>query len=247
MSQIECGRGHLYDPEKYPTCPYCNTNQQITVAAAGRTAPIRVTGTNRTAPVSVTAPQRTAPLSGVSVTAPQKTAPLSGISVTAPSKTMPPRGYNPAPAPEPTAPPRPHGPSVLDAGKTMGMMQQEMGFDPVVGWLACVEGPSRGKSYTIRGGINAIGRGDRMDITITGDRTISMENHAKVSYSDRNNRFNLLPGDGRNIVYLNGEEVFGPMPLKAYDHIDFGETKLLFVPLCGEQFTWKKEENHGTV
>ena len=32
MAQIECGRGHLYDPEKYPTCPYCKNNQQITVA-----------------------------------------------------------------------------------------------------------------------------------------------------------------------------------------------------------------------
>ena len=172
--------------------------------------------------------------------------------MTAPQKTMPPRGYvPPAPAgePEPTAPPRPHGPSVLDAGKTVGMMQEQMGFDPVVGWLACVEGPSRGKSYTVRGGINAIGRGDRMDITITGDRTISMENHAKISYSDRNNRFNLLPGDGRNIVYLNGEEVFAATPLQAYDLIDFGETKLLFIPLCGERFTWKKEERdaHGDV
>ncbi len=47
MAQIECGRGHLYDPEKYPTCPYCKNNQQITVAAAGRTAPIRVTDTSR--------------------------------------------------------------------------------------------------------------------------------------------------------------------------------------------------------
>ena len=167
--------------------------------------------------------------------------------MTAPQKTMPPRGYAPQPPapaaePESTAPPKFHGPSVLDAGKTVGMMQEQMGFDPVVGWLACVEGPSRGKSYTIRGGINAIGRGDRMDITITGDRTISMENHAKISYSDRNNRFNLLPGDGRNIVYLNGEEVFSATPLQAYDLIDFGETKLLFVPLCGERFTWKKEE-----
>ena len=166
--------------------------------------------------------------------------------MTAPQKTMPPRGYSPVPPPEPTAPPMPHGPSVLNAGKTMGMMQQEMGFDPVVGWLACVEGPSRGKSYTIRGGINAIGRGDRMDIVITGDRTISQENHAKISYSDRNNRFNLIPGEGRNIVYLNGEEVFAAMPLQPYDLIDFGETKLLFVPLCGERFTWKKdEERHG--
>ena len=263
MAQIECGRGHLYDPEKYPACPYCNPGQQITAASAGRTAPIRAVDVDRTAPVPaaapqrtapVTAPQRTAPLSGTAVTAPQKTAPLSGIPVTAPQKTMPPRGYDPGgsgPRTEPVREPAfPHGTSVTAAGRTMGLMQEKMGFDPVVGWLVCTEGPSRGKSYSIRGGINSIGRGDRMDITITGDRTISMENHAKVSYSDKNNRFNLLPGDGRNIVYLNGEEVFSAMPLKAYDEIDFGTTKLLFIPLCGERFVWKpepKEDGDGAV
>lgn len=233
MAQIECGRGHLYDPDKYPTCPYCG-GQRITVASAGRTAPIGrpVTAAGRTAPVSVTAPQ--------------KTAPLSGISVTAPQKTMPPRGYG-APPPEPvqTAPPPGMGVSVAAAGKTVGMMQAQMGFDPVVGWLACVAGPSRGKSYTVRGGVNAIGRSERMDIVITGDLKISAENHAKISYSDKHNRFNLLPGEGRNIVYLNDQEVFTPMPLSAYDLIDFGETKLLFVPLCGERFTW--EDKDGTV
>ncbi len=252
MAQIECGRGHLYDPDKYPTCPYCG-GQRITVASAGRTTPIGrpVTAASRTAPVGgtpVTAAQKTAPLSGVSVTAPQKTAPLSGISVTAPQKTMPPRGYGvPAPEPVQTAPPPGMGVSVAAAGKTVGMMQSQMGFDPVVGWLACVAGPSRGKSYTIRGGVNAIGRSERMDIVITGDLKISTENHAKISYSDKHNRFNLLPGEGRNIIYLNDEEVFTPMPLKAYDLIDFGETKLLFVPLCGERFTWRTEERDGTV
>lgn len=254
MAQIECGRGHLYDPDKHSTCPYCGGGQKITVASAGRTAPIgrSVLAPNRTAPVGgtpVTAAQKTAPLSGVSVTAPQKTAPLSGgIPVTAAQKTAPPRGYGvPQPDPVPTAPPPGFGISVAAAGKTVGMMQSQMGFDPVVGWLACVEGPSRGKSYTIRGGVNAIGRSERMDIVITGDLKISSENHAKISYSDKHNRFNLLPGEGRNIVYLNDEEVFTPMPLKAYDLIDFGETKLLFVPLCGEQFTWKTEEKDGTV
>ncbi|MEY8233662.1 FHA domain-containing protein [Oscillospiraceae bacterium 50-16] len=252
MAQIECGRGHLYDPDKYPTCPYCG-GQRITVASAGRTAPIGrpVTAPSRTAPMGgtpVTAAQKTAPLSGVSVTAPQKTAPLSGISVTAPQKTMPPRGYGvPAPEPVQTAPPPGMGVSVAAAGKTVGMMQSQMGFDPVVGWLACVAGPSRGKSYTIRGGVNSIGRSERMDIVITGDLKISAENHAKISYSDKHNRFNLLPGEGRNIIYLNDEEVFTPMPLKAYDLIDFGETKLLFVPLCGERFTWRTEERDGTV
>lgn len=251
MAQIECGRGHLYDPDKYPTCPYCGGGQKITVASAGRTAPIGrpVLSPGRTAPVSVTAPQKTAPLSGVSVTAPQRTAPLSGaVPVTAAQKTAPPRGYGvPQPEPVQTAPPPGFGVSVTAAGKTVGMMQSQMGFDPVVGWLACVAGPSRGKSYTIRGGVNSIGRSERMDIVITGDLKISSENHAKISYSDKHNRFNLLPGEGRNIVYLNDEEVFTPMPLNAYDLIDFGETKLLFVPLCGERFTWKTEEQDGTV
>ena len=238
MSQIECGRGHLYDPDQYPACPYCNGGQRITVASAGRTAPIGR---------PVTAARRTAPLSGPSVTAPQKTAPLSGISVTAPQKTAPPRGYG-VPQPEPVQTPSPSpGVSVTAANKTVGMMQSQMGFDPVVGWLACVAGPSRGKSYTVRGGINAIGRSERMDIVVTGDLKISAENHAKISYSEKNNRFNLLPGEGRNIVYLNDEEVFAPMPLQAYDVIDFGETRLLFVPLCGERFTWKTEESDGTV
>ena len=269
MAQIECGRGHLYDPEKYATCPYCNTHQQITVAAAGRTAPIHVTAPVKTAPVSVTAPQKTAPLTPTPVTADQKTQPPRGYAptpvtapqktqpprgytpVTAASKTMPPRGYDPIgvpEAPQPTAPPR--AVSVSEGGKTIGIMQSQMGFDPVVGWLACVAGPSRGRSYTIRGGINSIGRSDRMDITITGDMKLSAENHAKLSYSERNNRFNLIPGDGRNIIYLNGEEVFAATPLKAYDLIDFGETKLLFIPLCGEKFTWKKEtetDSHGDV
>lgn len=251
MAQIECGRGHLYDPEKYPTCPYCSGGQRITVASAIRTAPLEgrpVTGAQKTAPVSVTAPQRTAPLSGVSVTAPQKTAPLSGVPVTAPQKTMPPRGYGvPQQDPAPTAPPPGFGISVTAAGKTVGMMQSQMGFDPVVGWLACVAGPSRGKSYTVRGGVNSIGRSERMDIVVTGDLKISSENHAKISYSEKHNRFNLLPGEGRNIVYLNDEEVFTPMPLKAYDIIDFGETKLLFVPLCGERFTWETEGTDGAV
>lgn len=238
MSQIECGRGHLYDPAVHPVCPYCNGGQKITVASAGRTAPISR---------SVTTAGRTAPLSGTPVTAAQKTAPLSGTSVTAPQKTAPPRGYGaPPPEPVPTAPPSP-GISVTAANKTVGMMQSQMGFDPVVGWLACVAGPSKGKSYTVRGGINSIGRSERMDIVVTGDLKISAENHAKISYSEKNNRFNLLPGEGRNIVYLNDEEVFSPMPLHAYDIIDFGETRLLFVPLCGERFTWKAEESDGAV
>lgn len=264
MANIDCGRGHLYDPEKHAQCPYCNASGQITIGQASKTSALsglKVGDANATAPVggtSVTAPNKTAPISGVSVTAPSKTAPISGISVTAPNRTAPPRAYlekleaeKAAAAPAPTAqePADPFskpmgfgfGASVADGGKTMGVMQASMGFNPVVGWLVCSEGSNRGKSYSVYGGINSIGRSDRNDITITGDNKISAESHAKISYSDKNNRFRIIPGDGRNIIYLNDEEVFSPEPLGAYDLIDFGDTKLVFIPLCSEKFVWTKE------
>lgn len=277
MANIDCGRGHLYDPEKHAQCPYCNASGQITIQQAPKssafsglkvgnanaTAPVAatpVTAPNKTAPVgsvSVTAPNKTAPISGVSVTAPNKTAPIGGISVTAPNRTAPPRAYmekleteQAAAQPTPTAPEPPEGfskpmgfgfgASVADGGKTMSVMQANMGFNPVVGWLVCSEGSNRGKSYSVYGGINSIGRSDRNDITITGDNKISAENHAKISYSDKNNRFRIISGDGRNIIYLNDEEVFSPEPLNAYDLIDFGDTKLIFIPLCSDKFIWTK-------
>ena len=68
------------------------------------------------------------------------------------------------------------------------------------------------------------------------------EHPDNVDPTDQNHPTSKMEGDG--------EEVFGPMPLQAYDLIDFGETKLLFIPLCGEKFTWKKEtekDSHGDV
>jgi hypothetical protein len=41
------------------------------------------------------------------------------------------------------------------------------------------------------------------------------------------------------LVYKNGEEVVFSEPLEAYDVIELGRTKLLFVPLCGERFKWE--------
>ena len=136
---------------------------------------------------------------------------------------------------------------VTEGGKTVGIMQSQMGFDPVVGWLS-FGGPPVGARATPSGAAlipSAAATG--WTSPSPGDMKLSAENHAKLSYSERNNRFNLIPGGGRNIIYLNGEEVFAAVPLKAYDLIDFGETKLLFVPPVGEHFTWKrKEDGHGT-
>jgi hypothetical protein len=44
------------------------------------------------------------------------------------------------------------------------------------------------------------------------------------------------------LVYLNDEEVLTPVEVAPYDRIELGETVLLFIPFCGERFTWPVEE-----
>ena len=118
------------------------------------------------------------------------------------------------------------------------MDMKKVGIDPVVGWLVCVKGPSRGRDYRIRSGRNGIGRSEAMDVQITGDDTVSRENHAFLVYEPRKRTFSIRPGDGRGLVYLNGDEVIQASDIKAYDIIELGETQLMFVSLCGEKFHW---------
>ncbi|MEQ1907931.1 MAG: FHA domain-containing protein [Vicinamibacterales bacterium] len=148
------------------------------------------------------------------------------------------------PAPPPVAgpasdPPKPRAAAPSDAGKTVSLVRKKAGIDPVVGWLVCVQGADRGRDFRIRSERNFIGRAETMDICVPGDDTVSRENHAIVSFNPKNGQFKLLPGEGRGLVYLNGDEVDGPQTLKATDKIELGQTTLMFVPLCGPDFAWE--------
>lgn len=132
-----------------------------------------------------------------------------------------------------------------DVGKTVGVFQKSMKLEPVVGWLVCIEGADKGKDYRIWARNNTIGRSEKMDICITGDETISRENHARLAYDEKHNNFHLIPAESTNNIYLNDEPIYIPVKLGAYDVIEFGETKLLFVPFCNEKFTWKNGISQG--
>lgn len=125
-----------------------------------------------------------------------------------------------------------------DSGETVALVCKKAGIDPVVGWLICVEGADKGRDYRIRSEKNFIGRSEKMDIQISGDDTLSRENHAVVSYNPKNDSFKIHPGDGRGMVYLNGSDVDTPQELTPYDVIELGQTKLAFIPFCGEKFKW---------
>jgi hypothetical protein len=218
MAAIECGKGHMYDPDVYNVCPYCNSGRSVSDIGIQRGGGIPVTSDNRTAPLSPPSPAR----------APGR---ASGeVSVTSANKTLPPRAYG-LPA---------GGTSVTDDNKTVGLMKKSMGVEPCVGWLVCVKGADKGKSYELKGRINSIGRSAKNDVTISGDTTISQDNHAKLGYAERGNAFHLVPADNKNIIYMNNDAVYVPTQLKAYDRIVFGDTELLFIPLCGDRFAWSK-------
>lgn len=125
-----------------------------------------------------------------------------------------------------------------DNDRTQMVIKKETGIDPVVGWLICVEGKEKGRDYRIHSDNNFIGRGEKMDICIRGDDTISRENHAIISFDIRDKVYYFSPGEGRSIVRVNDKAIFSTVQLAAYDRIELGTTKLLFLPLCGEVFSW---------
>ncbi len=131
-------------------------------------------------------------------------------------------------------------PGVMNDGKTMAMIQKSMGIDPVVGWLVCTRGKEKGRDYSVHSDNNFIGRSEKMDICITGDDTISRDNHAIISYDMADRRYYFSPGERRSIVRHNGRAIFTTVELRAYDRILLGNTEFVFMPLCGEAFSWTK-------
>jgi hypothetical protein len=114
---------------------------------------------------------------------------------------------------------------------------------PVCGWLACIDGPHQGLSYTLHRGKNFIGRADDMDIRLPGDGAVARRNHAVVAYDPKNREFMLLPGDSDGLVYLSGEAVYEARRLTDMCKISIGRTSLLFRPLCGDNFAWQMDED----
>jgi len=133
--------------------------------------------------------------------------------------------------------------SDLDAGKTIGIYQTPEGedFEPVVGWLVCTEGPNKGRDYRIcaRSNSNFISRvaGKNISIVISGDDSISRDQHAEILYDQDDNTFSLI----RKLspaVKINEKKVKVSEDLRAYDEITLGTSKFRFVPYCTGDLKW---------
>lgn len=242
--QRTCGFGHLYDADIYPSCPYCNRGTHAIFFGAG--------GENG----------QTESPSAYHAAGGERTQAPSGYRGADTGRTTAPSGYSGAGQGDygTAADPRNAGQQSGDPGKTqmpesmrrrmeqekenktVGHFKKKYGIDPVVGWLVCIEGPEKGKDYRLYSRINTIGRAEDNDVALTMEQTVSKKNHAKLGYDPKHNAYTMLPGDGHNLVYLNDAPLYIPQMLHAYDVIEMGETKLLFLPLCSDSFRWPEEK-----
>ncbi len=111
--------------------------------------------------------------------------------------------------------------------------------DPVVGWLVAISGPHFGESFPVSAGKNSIGRSTTNKIILDLDSAVSRDKHALIVYEPKKRNFFIQPGESSGLTYLNEDYITESKQLSERDIIETGSSKLLFIPLCGENFTWE--------
>lgn len=125
----------------------------------------------------------------------------------------------------------------LDDMPTMGMPIAEEVWSPVVGWIVCVEGKSRGRDYRIHPERNFIGRTGDMDISVYEDEKIALRYHCSIVYEPIKKEYMLVPGSETSTFY-NGELLEEYVKLNENDKIKIGDSTFVFVPFCKGDVSW---------
>ena len=111
----------------------------------------------------------------------------------------------------------------------------------MLGWLAVTNTSSKGRIFTLTSGKTTIGRADAehpVNIDLHNDRAISRGAQGTIVYDPLNRKFFLQSAGGKTFIYVNREIVLTYTQLEPYNIIRIGETELVFVPLCGDAFSW---------
>jgi len=119
------------------------------------------------------------------------------------------------------------------------------GAEPPTGWLVCTKGAHRGEAFACFKGRNKIGRNPDNRIIPIREESITRKSHAIITYEPVGRKFYLENGEGDKLVYHNGELLFSHThkELQAYDQVRLENAVFVFIPLCGERFSW--DEDNG--
>jgi hypothetical protein len=230
---------HFFNPDVHAECPSCQEDAKLTSGTMEMSLKIPKTDKveedaapgRRQAPVQA---PKTKPLLRNRQPS-QDSGPERAATPENPFQTRPAQR-------ELQAPPRTR---ILIGGKqaeTPSGDEPAMDVLPVVGWLVVLEGPGRGRDFRLIQGENKIGRDASMEICLDfgehSDATVSREAHAILVYDGNANEFFIERGSSRNLPMLNDKSIRRDQNLTAGDVIQVGQTKLLFVALCNEEFQW---------
>lgn len=112
---------------------------------------------------------------------------------------------------------------------------------PVCGWLVCVKGKKKGKSFECVSGMNTVGRDEDCDIALTFDSAIS--GHNANFYGDTDGeQFALAYANGKNPPKVNGKVILNQVDIHDGDVIRLGHSEFIFRAFCGASFRWELDE-----
>ncbi len=240
MNLTKCKNGHYYDADKYSSCPHCGKNG----------------GGNDDATISMDSPSMRPPEPSPAPNMPNMGGGMAnmggmpnmggGMANMGGIQNL--GGMGPAQvdktvslfdAVNVASNPASMMPNVAgDNDKTISYYGGSLGKEPVVGWLVCVEGELLGKAFELKNGKNFIGRSPNMDIVLQGDPNVSSDRHAIVTYEPKGRVFFAQPGESSELFYVDGQVVLMNVELQDRSVLEVGNTKLMFVPFCGPNFSW---------
>ena len=261
MNLTRCNHGHFYDMDKFESCPHCKNNGTgaaaeatvgLTGGTAGATEPYSGNAGDVTVPVGMTSPLDDVNTGlGTPIDATEEKTEAAFQKISNPNPFAPAKnpgfqnfaGEDPKDVIETVANATT---TSTDDGKTIGfydgaLSEKDKVIDPVVGWLVCIKGDAFGSSFVLKSGKNFIGRDRKMDVALTGDKSVSRECHAIVIYDPRSRMFLVQPGTSRELFYLNDKVVLGVEAIGSHDILAIGKTELMFIPCCGESFCWEDQ------
>ena len=249
MANVVCPKGHHYNPDDNPTCPYCEREaagqgdydwSEVDVSGTteymsrsrgyiGSTEVIGNRGFGGSGGTEVLGNRGFGSSGGTEVLGNRGFGSSGGGTEVTDGNTRGPWGKQPDPN-----------------MTTPAWDKKEYQHQPVVGWLVCIEGPDKGKDFSLHGAKSSIGRKKDSSICLE-DPKISRDGYpALIVYDDRkSHKFYLASGDAnsRNNVELDGNMLLGQSVINPYDEIRIEDTVLVFVPFCGEDFYWEDKND----
>ena len=222
MNIRRCAYGHFYDGDEHgDACPFC---AQVKGAQAEKNPEASADDGAQAEGRRETESVAAAEAEPESSPAAEPTPAAEPDPEPEPTVKLEPASFSPSPAAAPAPAPEPNG-APLDP-------------DLVVGWLVCVSGPARGRSYELHTGRNFIGRAAIMDVALPEDTAVARERQASVIFDPRTARFSVTANETRELTYVNDELVYDHCDLTANDVLLVGSTRLMLVPLYGSGFAW---------